>query len=217
MNNILIEKMQHSEINEVVDILTDAFKTNPAYLLIFKKKKQFEMGLFWLFKSALLIHNQRRALTHVVKEIDSGKIIGTFTLVPPEGVNENISIYLKLGIPNFILKHGMNTLLRMLSMDSFNEKLLTKAMGTSEYYYLTMVVIKKEYRGTGVGSYALKCATQELISSEPTCKLLGLTTQLPENEVFYSRLGFSTLDEGYVEFKKDKYYNYNMKLNLTQN
>jgi hypothetical protein len=46
-------------------------------------------------------------------------------------------------------------------------------------------------------------------------QLIGLTTQLPENVTFYSRLGFNKLDEGYVDFKKDRYYNYNMKLKLS--
>lgn len=30
-------------------------------------------------------------------------------------------------------------------MDSYNKELLTKAIGTSEYYYLSMVAIKEEY------------------------------------------------------------------------
>jgi len=75
-----------------------------------------------------------------------------------------------------------------------------------------MVVIKKEYQGKGVGSRALKQAIGELISSAPACRLMGLTTQLPENVTFYSRLGFEKIGEGEVYFKEDHYYNYNMRL-----
>ncbi|MCL1932509.1 MAG: GNAT family N-acetyltransferase, partial [Candidatus Azobacteroides sp.] len=99
-------------------------------------------------------------------------------------------------------------------LDDCNKSSLTKSMETSEYYYLSMVVIREEYRGVGIGSYAIKYIIQELISSNPACNLIGLTTQLPENVTFYSRLGFEKLDEGYIDFKGDRYYNYNMKLNI---
>ncbi len=213
MKEFVIKKMQHSEIDKVADILTDAFKTNPAYSIIFKKKEQLEDGLLWLFKANLLIHNQQQSLTSVVKEKDTGKIIGTFTLIPPQGVKNSLSVYSKIGILNFISTVGINPLIRMLRLDNCNRSLLTESMKVSEYYYLSMVVIQEEYRGLGIGSYAVKHAIQELISSGSTCNIMGLTTQLPENVIFYSRLGFDKLDEGYVEFKGDKYYNYNMKLN----
>jgi len=77
-----------------------------------------------------------------------------------------------------------------------------------------MVVVKEEYRGRRIGSLALKQTIDNLINSNPTCRIIGLTTQLPENVVFYSRLGFTKLDEGYVTFKESKYYNYNMKYDL---
>ncbi|MDR1198254.1 MAG: GNAT family N-acetyltransferase [Prevotellaceae bacterium] len=214
MENILIEKIRNSEFDEVVEILTDAFITNPAYSIIFTKKNQQKEGLLRLFKTNLFILNQKRILTSTVKEKDTGKIIGTFTLIPPQGVKTGIFTYLKAGIPSFILRFGMNALFRMLSLKGINNNVLKKAMKTSEYYYLSMVVIKREYRGKGIGSYVIRSVIQELASSEPACGLLGLTTQLSENKAFYSRLGFVTLDEGYVDFKEDKYYNYTMKLNL---
>jgi predicted GNAT family N-acyltransferase len=209
-----IEKIQNSEMDEVANMLTDAFKTNPAYSMIFKKKNQLEDGLSWLFKTALFINNQKQAVTSVVKEKDTGKIIGTFTLIPPQGVKKSIAVYSKIGIPGFILKFGINAFVRLLGLDRCNKKTLTEAMRTSEFYYLSMVVTGKEYRGTGIGSCALKQAVQELVSSRPVCSLIGLTTQLPENVRFYSRLGFNKLDEGYVDFRRDSYYNYNMQLNL---
>ncbi|MDR1369862.1 MAG: N-acetyltransferase, partial [Dysgonamonadaceae bacterium] len=67
-------------------------------------------------------------------------------------------------------------------------------------------------RGLGIGAFAVRHAVRGLMASEPTCNLLGLTTQLPENTVFYSRLGFDKLDEGYADFKGNRYYNCNMKL-----
>jgi hypothetical protein len=36
MDEFFIEKIQHSEINNDADILTDAFKTNPAYSIDFE-------------------------------------------------------------------------------------------------------------------------------------------------------------------------------------
>ena len=209
-----IEKMHLSEINEVANILTNAFKTNPAYSIIFKKKNQLEEGLFWLFKASLRLNNHKQTLTRVIKEKDTGKIIGAFALIPPEGVKNGFSIYFKVGIIGFILKFGLKSLTRILGLDKCNKLSLTTSIGTSEYYYLSMVVIREEYRGTGIGSYAIKYAIQELISSNPTCNLIGLTTQLPENVTFYSRLGFVKLDEGFIDFKGDRYYNYTMKLHI---
>jgi hypothetical protein len=214
MDELFIEKIQDSEINEVAGILTDAFKTNPAYSIIFQKKYQLEEGLLWLFKANLSIINQKQRLTSVVKEKNTGKIIGTYTLIPPQGTKNTFSIYLKIGLPEFIFKFGINPLVRMLHLDHYNKRLLTESMKISEYYYLHMVVIKKEYRGREIGTYSIKYAIQEHISSNPVCNVVGLTTQLPENVIFYSRLGFDKLDEGYIDFKGDEYYNCNMKLIL---
>ncbi len=214
MKELLIEKIQKPEIEEVADMLTAVFKTNPAYSIIFKNKKQLEKGLFWLFKADLLIHNYKQALTSVIREKDTRKIIGTFTLVPPQGVKNNFSVYLKIGLPGFISKFGISQLIRMLSLGNCNKSTLTESIKASEYYYLSMVAIREEFRGAGIGSYAIKYAIQELVTSNPACSLLGLTTQLPENVIFYSRLGFDKLDEGYIDFKGDQYYNYNMKLNI---
>jgi hypothetical protein len=214
MDNLFIEKIRSSEICEVADILTDAFQTNPAYSIIFQKKNQLEEGLFWLFKTNLFIINQKQPLTSVVKEKNTGKIIGTYSLIPPQGTKKTFSIYTKIGLPGFILKFGINPLVRMLGLDAYNKKLLTESMKTSEYYYLSMVVIRREYRGRGAGTYAIQSVIREHIASNPVCRLIGLTTQLPENAIFYSQLGFDKLDERCVNFKGDEYYNCNMKLVL---
>jgi predicted N-acetyltransferase YhbS len=217
MNEFFIEKIRDSEIDEVANILTDAFKTNPAYSLIFQKKEHSEDGLLWLFKTNLFMINQKQVLTNVVKEKNTGKITGTYTLIPPQGTKTTFSAYSKIGLPRFILKFGINPLVRMFSLDNYNKKLLTESMKIPEYYYLSMVVIGKEYQGKGIGSYAIKHAIRELESSNPVCNLVGLTTQLPENVIFYSRLGFEKLDEGHVNFKGDEYYNCNMRKTLHQN
>jgi len=214
MDNYIIEPLHNSEIDKVTFILANAFETNPAYSAIFKNKKRLKEGLLWLFNASLLTHNQKLSLTKVVKDRRTGEIIGTFTLIPPKGVQKSISIYAKIGIGHFILKFGLNTLIRMLSLDAKNKKLLTDSLNHAEHYYLSMVVIKEEYRGKGIGSLVLKHTMEELIGNKPICGIIGLTTQLPENVTFYSRLGFEKLDEGYVAFRETNYYNYNMRLTL---
>ncbi|ADQ78176.1 GCN5-related N-acetyltransferase [Paludibacter propionicigenes WB4] len=214
MKDIIIEKMQNSEIGGIADILTDAFETNPAYSIIFTNKDHQREGLRWLFKTSLTLNNHKQILTRVIKEKDTGKIIGTYTLIPPQGVKTGTFIYFKIGIIDFIKRFGIKSFIRMMRLDNINKSTLSNSIKTSEFYYLSMVVIQKEYRGSGIGSYAIKQAIEELVSSNPSCNLLALTTQLPENVVFYSRLGFNLLDEGYIDFKRDRYYNYNMKLNV---
>ena len=214
MTALLIEKIRHSDIEDVADMLTDAFITNPAYSIIFKKENQRREGLRWLFKTSLMLNNHQQALTRVVKEKDTEEIIGTFTLIPPQGVKNGLSVYTKIGIPDFIAKFGLKSFIRMLGLDKCNKSSLTEAIKTSTYYYLSMVVVREAYRGMGIGSYAIKQAVQELIASHPACKVMGLTTQLPENVTFYSRLGFVVLNEGFIDFKGDRYYNYNLKLNV---
>jgi len=213
-DHIIIEKILQSEIDKVTCLLADTFYTNPAYSAIFKNKKRLKEGLLWLFRANLIIYNHKHPLTMVIKEKSSGEIIGTFSIVPPPGIKKNIRVYAKIKIGNFISKFGINTLIRMLSLDAKNKEILTGSMGNSEYYYLSMVAIKQEYRGKGLGSFVIKKAINELISSKPSCRLIGLTTQLPENVVFYSRLGFCKLDEGYVCFRENKYYNCNMKFDI---
>ena len=185
MDDFFIEKIRVSEIEEVTNILTDAFKTNPAYSIIFRKKEHLENGLFWLFKTNLFMINHKQFFTNVVKEKNTGKIIGTYTLIPPQGTKNTFSTYSKIGLPRFILKFGINSLIRMLALDRYNKKLLTGSMKIPEYYYLSMVVVGKEYQGKGIGTYAIKHAVRELRSSNPACNLVGLTTQLPENIKFF--------------------------------
>lgn len=212
----VIEAIQSAEIEEVATLLANAFETNPAYSAVFEKKNRLREGLLWLFKASLIINNESEALTRLIKEKESGEIIGTFTLIPPQGVKKNISIYSKINIGGFISRHGIKTLFRMLSLDSKNKKLLSESLENAPHYYLSMVVIKEEYRGKGVGSAALKRTIDNLIGSRPVCRTIGLTTQLPENVTFYSRLGFDVLDEGDVVFKESRYYNYNMKFSFPQ-
>ncbi|MDH6310422.1 putative N-acetyltransferase YhbS [Dysgonomonas sp. PFB1-18] len=214
MNNFEIKQIQHSEIDEVAVVLTDAFYTNPAYSAVFKDKSQLREGLLWLFRTSLLMNNRKQPLTMVVKEKSSSAIVGTYSLIPPQGVSNSISIYFQIGIPRFISKFGLSTLIRMLSLDAKNKKLLTESLENQEHHYLSMVVVKEEYRGCGIGSLMVRHAIDRLVASGSACHLLGLTTQLPENVVFYSRLGFDKLDEGYVTFKENRYYNCNMKLDL---
>ena len=212
--DINIEELQKDEQGKVATILTDAFESNPAYSLIFLNKNNLRDGLLWLFKTNLFLLNRKTTVTKVVKVKESGEIIGVFSLLPPGGVKSEPMAYLKIGIPGFISKFGFHTLHKMLGMDSFNKKLLIDAIGTKEYFYLSMVVIKEEYRGTGIGSYMIKSCIDELKSTTNKCHIVGLTTQLPENVIFYSRLGFQTLNEGEVRYKHDCYYNYNMKLDF---
>lgn len=215
MKEILIEKMQNSEIDEAAGILTEAFETNPAYSLIFTKKEHIKDGLLWMFRASLIINNHKSVLTRVIKEKGSGKIIGTYTLVPPQGVKSGFAAYLKTGMPGFVLKFGLNPFSRMIELSKLNAEVLKNSIKVSRYHYLSMVAVCKEYRGSGIGSYAVKYALNEVVSSHSGCNIMGLTTQLPENITFYSRLGFTKLDEGYVSYKGGKYYNYNMKLNLS--
>ena len=212
--NITIEDLQKDELEKVATILTDAFETNPAYSLIFTRKDKLREGLLWLFKTSLFLLNRKTTVTKVVKEKKSGKIIGVFSMLPPGGIKTGPIAYLQIGLPKFIKNFGFYTLRKMLGMDSFNKKLLMDAIGTKEYFYLSMVVVKEEYRGKGVGSFMIKNCIEELRTEKKKCHIVGLTTQLPENVTFYSRIGFHLLNEGEVRFKQDCYYNYNMKLDL---
>ena len=216
MEAFCIEKIHHSEITEVSDMLTDAFITNPAYSILFQKKNRQKEGLRWVFKASLMLNNHKQTLTYVIKEKDTKKIIGTYTVIPPQGVKSSISIYSKIGIPGFISKFGLKSFIRMLGLNGCNKSALKKSIQAAEYYYLSMVVVREEYRGRGIGSDAIQYAIRQLMASNPACNLMGLTTQLPENVVFYARLGFEKLDEGYICFKRNRYYNYNMKLTIAK-
>lgn len=213
-SDIIIEPLHKNEQKEVASMLTDTFESNPAYALIFTEKDKLREGLFWLFKTNLFLINRRMSVTRVLKEKQSGKIIGVYSLLPPGGISPKPNDYFQIGLPQFIIKFGFGTLQKMLGMDSYNKKLLTKSINTNQYYYLSMVAIRKEYRGSGIGSFMIKNCIDELRKEEKNCSVLGLTTQLPENVTFYSRLGFQKLDEGEVQFKQDSYYNYNLKLDL---
>ncbi|MPL87895.1 hypothetical protein SDC9_33908 [bioreactor metagenome] len=212
--DVKIEKLQQSDIEKVAALLADTFETNPAYALIFKKKDTLWDGLYWLFKTNLILINKRGTVTSVAKEKATGNIIGVYSLLPPGGVKSAFSDYWHIDLPQFIVKFGFGTLQKMLGMDSYNKQLLNEAIHTNEYYYLSMVAIKQEYRGEGIGSFIIRNCIDELKSRERKCHLVGLTTQLPENVTFYAKLGFQKLNEGEVQFKENRYYNYNIKYDL---
>jgi len=212
--DVKIEKLQQSDIEKVAALLADTFETNPAYALIFKKKDTLWDGLYWLFKTNLILINKRGTVTSVAKEKATGNIIGVYSLLPPGGVKSAFSDYWHIDLPQFIVKFGFGTLQKMLGMDSYNKQLLNEAIHTNEYYYLSMVAIKQEYRGEGIGSFMIRNCIDELKSRERKCHLVGLTTQLPENVTFYAKLGFQKLNEGEVQFKENRYYNYNIKFDL---
>jgi ribosomal protein S18 acetylase RimI-like enzyme len=216
MDNFFIEKMQLHEINEVADILTDSFETNPIYSSIFNEIDLRE-GLIWIFRTDLFLLNRRQILTKVVKEKNSGKVVGTFTLIPPNDGKRTFNDYLQIGLPKFVYRFGFSVFCRILGLESYNKKILTKAIKSKNYYYLSMVAVKEEYKRNGIGSFAIKSCLDELIKTKKKSPLLGLTTQLPENVIFYSRLGFEKIDDGEVFFnKKIHYYNCNMKYILTR-
>lgn len=212
--DVKIEKLQQSDIEKVAALLADTFETNPAYALIFKKKDTLWDGLYWLFKTNLILINKRGTVTSVAKEKATGNIIGVYSLLPPGGVKSAFSDYWHIDLPQFIVKFGFGTLQKMLEMDSYNKQLLNEAIHTNEYYYLSMVAIKQEYRGEGIGSFMIRNCIDELKSRERKCHLVGLTTQLTENVTFYAKLGFQKLNEGEVQFKENRYYNYNIKYDL---
>ncbi|MCD7936001.1 MAG: GNAT family N-acetyltransferase [Tannerellaceae bacterium] len=208
LETIQIEKMSGGELDKVAQLLTDAFETNPAYSLVFENKEHVRKGLFWLFRTNLFLLNRGEILTRVIKE--SGKIIGTFSVLPPGGVKTNALSYLQIGLPGFICRFGFKTLRKMLKMDEFNKGILRQSMPAEEYYYLSMVALREECRGKGIGSYAIRTCLEELSKEAGNCRLMGLTTQLPENVVFYSKLGFVKLDEATLTFQGESYYNCNM-------
>lgn len=212
--DVRIDKLKESEYDEAATILVDAFESNLAYASIFVNKDRLRDGLFWLFKTNLFLINRRQSVTKVVRMKNSMEIIGVFSLLPPNGIKSELRDYLKIGIPQFIMNFGFSALRTMLKMDALNKQLLTNAIGANEYYYLSMVAVKVNYQGSGIGSYMIDNCLQKLRSINRICHTVGLTTQLPENVTFYTRLGFQKLDEGEIQLKKGCYYNYNMKLDL---
>lgn len=214
LDNMRIQKISVNEYEKVALLLTDAFETNPAYSLIFNRTDRLREGLLWLFRTSLFLLNRRQTLTSVVKEGGSDRIIGTFTLVPPGGVKNHFTDYMQIGLPSFLIKFGFRSLSNMLGMDAYNKEILNKSIKSERYYYLSMVAMDAGYRGKGLGSFAIKNCLTELSARKRDYDLLGLTTQLPENLAFYSKLGFEKIDEGLLDFKGNKYYNYNMKFNL---
>ncbi|WP_029905090.1 GNAT family N-acetyltransferase [Prevotella sp. 10(H)] len=213
IENIRLENIHIGEFEDVAILLTDAFESNPAYSLIFEKSKLRE-GLLWLFKANLYLINRKKIVTTVIKEKDSGKIIGVYSLIPPGRTKNHFSDYLHIGLPRFIMKFGFRTLFKMTDMDSFNKEVLRKPLQSEVFYYLSMVVIKKEYRGKGIGSYVIKKCLDKLSKIEDNCYTVALTTQLTENVNFYSKLGFEKIGEEYLNYKGERYYNWNMKYNL---
>ena len=211
MNNIHIEKIQAKEFEEVALILTNAFETNPAYALIFNHTNKLREGLLWLFQTNLYLLNRKKTVTSVIKDNNSNSIIGTFSVVPPEGGENSFSDYCHIGLPKFILKFGIRAFSKLLGMSKLNKNILKNSIRETTYYYLSMVAVKDELQGKGIGSFAINTCLKELSKIENNCCLIGLTTQMSENVRFYSLLGFEKINESQVSYRGNRYHNWNMK------
>jgi hypothetical protein len=124
-NRFHIARMQPCELTDVAHLLTDAFKTNPVYSLIFRPA-DLQEGLTWLFRTNLFLLNRRQVLTRVVKEKSSGNIVGTFTLLPPTGAKSAWGDYLQVNLPAFIYRFGISALYRMIGPGHCNKTVLKK-------------------------------------------------------------------------------------------
>ncbi len=209
-----IEKLSLKDYEIVASLLTDVFETNPAYALLFDRKKQLREGLFWVFKTNLFLLNREKTVTRIVRNTATGEILATYSMLPPSGIHTHLTDYLKIGLPRFLARFGIPVLRKIIAMDAYNKEQLETALETNDYYYLSMVAVQNTYQGKGIGSLMMKNCLDHLAATERNCNLVGLTTQLPENVTFYTRFGFEKVNEGTLYFQQNSYYNYNLRLQL---
>lgn len=123
---------------------------------------------------------------HCIKD-DSGNVQCFFMLVPSSMAHA--SLYEKIvvgGILEFGVRYGTSTLMRLIRIADFSDKVEQDAMkGRKDYFSLQRMIVAPELQGKGIGSKYLGEALKEADRKQVP---VVMTTQEPRNLIYYGRL-----------------------------
>ena len=172
-------------------LLAEGFFDNPAHVYICPDPLTRAAQLEWLLGANLRLQPDLE-MSFCLSEGDRVDAMGFWTrsTAPKPGLLRQ----LRAGLLAAPFRIGWSTFQRAFEVARANERHVHRALGAQPFWYLNNMVIRKQLRGGGVGSRLLREQLGVVSAREPGWAI-ALSTQRPENVVFYHRLGFRTVLE----------------------
>jgi ribosomal protein S18 acetylase RimI-like enzyme len=179
MQDVRIEPLEESRIIECVDVLSQAYVTNPIFIAIFgghnleKTKRFFRISMEFLRGEKLAV-------------ISEDQIVGVVHWVESPACYPSLREKVLL-LPRLLLSLGLATsrLLRWTSAWS-------RAEPDDQHCHLSPIAVLPEWQGRGIGKLMMKRYCEHMDSA---AKLGYLETDRPENVGFYSKFDFEVIEE----------------------
>ncbi len=173
-------------------LLAAAMDVDPAYRYLFPDATQRAMGLRDFFSRNQRVHLPYRC-THIALGED-GSACATVTLRPPSGVHISSLTMLRHGLLPFAWRHGREAVKRLLWLKSRYDVLERDASRREPHFHVHMMAVRPELQGLGLGTQLIERVLAAGLREHPGTRAV-LTTHLPQNVVFYRRVGFEVCDE----------------------
>jgi len=171
------------------ELLAEAFFTNPAHTYICPDPTRRRAQLEWLLGGNLRLQPDLRA-SFCLHDGPAVNAMGFWTRsdLPTAG----LLAQLRAGLLAAPLRLGPGGVRRMFEVTGAIARHLRASLADTPYWYLNNMVVRKELRGSGVGSRLLAEQLPVVAEAEPDFAV-ALSTQRPENVTFYRRLGFGVV------------------------
>jgi len=177
--------------NTAVILLANAFHDNPAHTYIYPEENIRREQMQWLMRKNL---NVQFSLGQSFAEKSSeGSIMAMGFWHPPDTPQVNPIQLLRFGFFLMPFIHGMPAFKRMLNTVKQIEDRRKNILNGRSSWYLNDMVVSPDLRGQGLGKRVLNNQLESLIV--PSRQPATLTTQKPENVIFYRSLGFKVVND----------------------
>jgi GNAT superfamily N-acetyltransferase len=188
-------------------LLAEAFHSNPAHVYICPDPQTRFEKLEWLLGRNLRRQPELRTSfcladgTHVI-----AMGFWTRSTAPRIGILRQ----LRAGLLAAPFRLGPGDFLRALEVAREVDLGIERAVPDRAFWTLNNMVVHKDHRGSGIGSRLLREQLSFVSETEPD-HAIALSTQRPENVVFYRRLGFQSVSEHTIGTGRRAFRNWRMR------
>jgi GNAT superfamily N-acetyltransferase len=172
-------------------LLADAFFTNPAHVYICPDPARRREQLARLLGGNLRIQPD---LSQSFSLWDGREIAAMGFWTRSDAPPASAWSWLRAGVLAAPLHLGASGVRRLFETRSAVERAVAKVLGSRSFWYLNNLAVRRELRGSGIGTRLLRDQLAIVRALEPDFEI-ALSTQRPENVAFYRRFGFEVASE----------------------
>ncbi len=186
--SFVVRKITDADVSETAEVLSRAFADNPCYAWMHPRSATRARDLEAFFRRNLKWHRRVDA-TWVA--LDGGRVVGTSTLEPPNGVPGSLPEAVAHWLVPTVRDQGVRTFARTLAADRAFRDRYRALTGGRLYYHLHAVAVSPEVQGRGAGGRLVNAAMGEYERCSETDRLpVVVSTQRERNLPLYARFGF---------------------------